>query len=71
MELLHCPLCGFEFDAATGRCAPACPLKRACNFICCPRCGYQIVDASRAASVKFLRRWWNRDVERIESKKTK
>lgn len=54
MELIQCALCGYEFDKRAGECHPACPLKNACQFFCCPRCGYQNVDTSRATSVKFI-----------------
>jgi Fe2+ transport system protein FeoA len=29
-----------------------------CNLICCPNCGYQVVDESRSSIANFLRRLW-------------
>ncbi len=54
--MMHCPLCGFEYDAREAKCAPQCPLFDECDFICCPNCGYTEVDPARAASVRILRK---------------
>ncbi len=53
---IHCPLCGTEFDANEhGRCS-ACPLGRNCHLICCPACGYQIVDERKSTLARLARR---------------
>jgi Fe2+ transport system protein FeoA len=44
---IRCGLCGHRFDAAALTCHSGCPLGSHCNLICCPNCGYQVVDASR------------------------
>lgn len=56
--MMRCQLCGFEFDPDQRTCHPACPLHSRCNLICCPNCGYQVVDASRSRAAGWLRRWW-------------
>ncbi len=66
--MMKCPLCGFEFEAQAMTCTPACPLKGACHFVCCPRCGSQIVDADQATSVKVLQ-WWKRKVGQLAGNK--
>lgn len=43
----RCGLCGHRFEPAALACHTACPLGSHCNLICCPKCGYQVVDASR------------------------
>lgn len=53
---IRCPLCGTEFDANEhGRCS-ACPLGRNCHLICCPACGYQIVDERKSTLARLARR---------------
>lgn len=44
---IRCGLCGHRFNAAALTCHSGCPLGSHCNLICCPNCGYQVVDASR------------------------
>jgi hypothetical protein len=61
--MTRCALCGFEYEPVPS-CPPSCPLKGACHFICCPRCGYQNIDTSQAASVKLVRTLWSKYVER-------
>ena len=55
---MPCQLCHYEFDAKTMACHAGCPLGSHCNLICCPNCGYQVVDASKSRLVKLLRRLW-------------
>lgn len=58
--MFRCVLCGYEFEPVEMNCANGCPLQGACHFVCCPRCGYQNLDASQASSVKFVRQLWER-----------
>ena len=51
-----CPLCSHEFVPSGLACHTGCPLGSRCNLICCPQCGYQIVDASRSRVAGWLRR---------------
>ena len=55
---MHCPLCGCDFDETDHSCAGKCPMAaiQGCNLICCPNCGYQMVDESKSAAAKLLRR---------------
>jgi hypothetical protein len=59
--MISCALCGYEF-APVASCPSGCPLKGACHFVCCPRCGYQNVDAAQASSVKFVQTLWRKYV---------
>ena len=54
---MRCSLCGYEFDPATLACHTGCPLGKHCHLICCPNCGYQVVDESRSRAAGWLRRW--------------
>jgi Fe2+ transport system protein FeoA len=52
---MRCPLCGHPLDPSALACSH-CPLRGACAVLCCPNCGYQIVDESRSATVRLFRR---------------
>jgi hypothetical protein len=53
-----CPLCGCEFDQTDHSCLSNCPMAavQGCNLICCPNCGYQMVDESKSGIARLLRR---------------
>jgi hypothetical protein len=53
-----CPLCGTEFDETDHDCLAACPIAsvQGCNLVCCPHCGYQMVDENRSALARGLRK---------------
>ncbi len=53
-----CPLCGTEFDESDRACAGSCPIAgvQGCNLVCCPHCGYQMVDENRSALARGLRK---------------
>lgn len=42
--ILTCPLCGHDFEAGGQAACQACPMHKGCNLVCCPACGYQMVD---------------------------
>ena len=64
---MRCRLCGHEFDAAGLACHTGCPLGSRCNLICCPNCGYQVVDESRSWVVGVVQRLWP-SVGRVEAR---
>jgi len=53
-----CPLCGSEFDEHDRSCVAKCPLAsvQGCSLICCPHCGYQMVDESKSGIARLLRK---------------
>lgn len=53
-----CRLCGHTFDDTGEACHAGCPMGDRCSLICCPRCGYQMVDESKSRLAKALRRLW-------------
>lgn len=55
---MRCRLCGHGFEESQLVCHASCPLGSRCSLICCPNCGYQVVDESKSGLVKVLRRWW-------------
>lgn len=55
---MRCRLCGYEFDATALACHGECPMGSRCGLICCPNCGYQVVDESKSRLANLLRRVW-------------
>lgn len=56
---VQCPLCGARFNADEHKRCSQCPFGNRCSLICCPQCGYQMVDERKstlAALVKRLQR---------------
>ncbi|MBM4424113.1 MAG: hypothetical protein FJ030_12090 [Chloroflexi bacterium] len=53
-----CSLCGYEYDETNMACHAACPMSNGCAILCCPNCGYQVVDESKSGLAKLLRRLW-------------
>ena len=55
---MHCPLCGHEFDETDRSCATSCPIAslQGCHLVCCPECGYQMVDEHKSGIARLLRR---------------
>jgi hypothetical protein len=53
-----CPLCGCDFDETDHSCATDCPIAsiQGCHLVCCPNCGYQMVDESKSGVARWLRR---------------
>jgi hypothetical protein len=60
MVRMICPLCGFRFDETNLSCQAGCPLAavQGCNLVCCPNCGYQMVDERKSGLVRLLRLAW-------------
>lgn len=56
--LLHCPLCGFEFEKTESVCTHGCPLGQFCKLIRCPNCHYEFPEPARP--VRWLARWFHR-----------
>lgn len=57
---MRCGLCGQRFDAAGLACHASCPLGARCDLICCPRCGFQVVDATKTRLGGWLSRAFGR-----------
>ena len=57
---MKCGLCGYEFDASLMACHARCPMSAHCAIICCPHCGYQVVDESKARVAGWVQRLWHR-----------
>jgi Fe2+ transport system protein FeoA len=58
IQAIQCPFCSFEFLPVGDVCHTGCPLAGHCHMICCPNCGYQMVDATRSRLAGWLRKLW-------------
>lgn len=58
---MRCPLCASEFDETQLSCRAVCPMAslQGCHLLCCPNCGYQMVDERKSGLGRLLRRAWN------------
>ncbi len=69
--MTRCALCGYEFDERALACHSQCPMSEGCAIICCPNCGYQAVDESKAWGVTLLRKAFSRlKVSRLKEAST-
>jgi Fe2+ transport system protein FeoA len=50
----RCSMCGYVFDSTDQACHAACPLARGCRVICCPRCGYSMVDPAQSRITRWV-----------------
>lgn len=57
---MQCRLCGYEFEVQSLTCHTGCPFGDHCHLICCPNCGYQVVDDSRSTVARWLDRIFRR-----------
>ena len=53
---MNCSLCGYQFDKDALMCHARCPLAEGCHIICCPNCGYQVVDERQSSTIKLFQK---------------
>lgn len=58
--MLRCSMCGYDFDPTDLACHSSCPLGGGCMVICCPRCGYSMVNPERSTALAWFKRLWRR-----------
>jgi Fe2+ transport system protein FeoA len=49
-DLVICPFCALEFEAADSLCAHGCPLRASCGLLRCPSCDYEFPRAARSTT---------------------
>jgi hypothetical protein len=67
-----CKLCGYEFDESGLDCQSVCPMAalQGCALVCCPNCGYQVVDERKSGLARLLRRVWKSKPQEMEGLET-
>src|ERR1041385_8392172 len=66
---MRCQLCAYEFDETQLRCHTSCPFNEHCAIICCPNCGYQVVDYSKSKLAETVRRILQRNTKSQRSER--
>jgi ribosomal protein L37AE/L43A len=51
--IFSCPMCGYTFDKTAHTGCQSCPLNGGCSLICCPQCGYQMVDPGQSSLARL------------------
>jgi Fe2+ transport system protein FeoA len=57
MQMIVCSLCGQRFDASEHQACQNCPLQKECNLVCCPNCGYEMVNVHASRLARWAARW--------------
>lgn len=60
-EWTTCPMCGHRFDASEHLACRACPLNRDCLLLCCPACGFELINVRKSRLAQWVSRWLYRD----------
>jgi len=60
---MRCPLCGFEFDEIAPQCHSTCPMNVGCATVCCPHCGYQMIDERKSSAAGWLRKLFGHETQ--------
>jgi hypothetical protein len=55
-EMTLCPFCGHSFDARQHVACQACPLQKSCLLVCCPACGFELVDVQKSTLATWAAR---------------
>ena len=54
---ITCSMCGHTFDPTLHPSCENCPLKKGCNLVCCPQCGYEMVNVHQSKLARFAARF--------------
>ena len=52
-EPIVCLMCGYRFDPIEQGACASCPLSKGCSFVCCPACGYGMVDLEHSRLMRL------------------
>jgi len=52
VELLVCGMCGQRFNPDEHSACGSCPLAPGCQLVCCPTCGFEMVNPQRSTLVR-------------------
>lgn len=56
MGMIVCSMCGHRFDESGHQACQKCPLQKDCHLICCPNCGYEMVNVHRSKLARWAAR---------------
>ena len=49
-------MCGHTFDPALQKGCQACPMHKGCSLVCCPQCGFEMVDIQGSKLARIFSR---------------
>lgn len=64
MVNITCPMCGHTFDPDLHATCAACPLKKGCQLVCCPACGFETVNPQHSVLARLVMDFSNRRGDR-------
>jgi len=56
-DRITCIMCGHTFDPQAHAACKSCPLHSGCQLVCCPACGYQLINPQRSGLARLFMRW--------------
>jgi len=51
---ITCTMCGHVFDPAEYTSCAGCPLQKGCQLVCCPVCGFEMVDPQQSVLARLV-----------------
>ncbi len=64
VETMTCSMCGHIFDPALHVACRSCPLQSGCQLVCCPACGFEMVNPDRSLAARWIKRWLQKNGSR-------
>ena len=53
MAEITCSMCNHTFDPSEHLRCTECPIKKGCQLVCCPNCGFETVNLEQSSLVRF------------------
>jgi len=62
--MISCPMCGHSFDPGKHPTCEGCPIQKGCSLVCCPKCGFEMVDYKKSTLYQLVTRIKSRFLNR-------
>jgi Fe2+ transport system protein FeoA len=49
-------MCGYQFDPEAHASCQSCPIQKGCHLVCCPNCGFEMVNIHQSVIAQFVTR---------------
>jgi rubredoxin len=57
---ITCSMCGHTFNPQGHTTCSACPVKKGCQLVCCPACGFETIDPQQSTLARLVMNFINR-----------
>jgi Fe2+ transport system protein FeoA len=57
---ITCSMCGYTYISSQHKACQGCPINQGCSMVCCPKCGFEMIDPQKSAGYKIVTRIRNR-----------